>query len=152
MGYEMAGCICSWWAASDPIVATLQRSGIVNLNEERKIVYFLELTAPWGSNLYVAEKRKELRYENLLTECKQKWLANHTHLRIGTRCYVDRRLLNLFRRKMGFTAIWSQATERMGSRSSRESLSNHLAEREDNTWLENITTIAWKRATIFICK
>ena len=61
------------------IFVTLQRPDIVIWKEERKIVYLLELTVPWESNLYAAEKRKELRYQNLLTECKEQgWSASHS--------------------------------------------------------------------------
>ena len=139
-----------WQIASDldellvfPIVATLQRPDIVIWNEERKIVHLLELTVPWESNMYAAEERKELRYENLLIECEEQgWSASHSHLGVGARGYVDRKLLNLFRREMGFTTIEvKQLRERLQEAAEKASLFIWL-KREDDTWLENISTIA----------
>ena len=102
-----------WHIASDldelfvfPIVPTFQWPDIVFWNEESDIVHLLEPTVPWESNIYAAEERKELRYENLLTECeKQGWSANQSHLGGGARDFVDRKLLNLSRREMDFTAL-----------------------------------------------
>ena len=79
---------------------------IVIWNVERKIVNLLELTVHWESNIYAAEERKELRYENLLIQCEEQgWSTSHSYLGVGARGYVDRKLLNLFRREMGFTTI-----------------------------------------------
>ena len=87
-----------------PIVPTPQRPDLVIWNEERKIVHLLELTVPWESNLENAEERKEARYEGLVEACEEEgWTAQHSHLGVGARGYVDRKLLRLFQQEMGFT-------------------------------------------------
>ena len=89
-----------------PIVATLLRPDIVIWSNERKVVHLLELTVPWESNLDVAEERKERRYEGLVSACEEQgWTADHSHLGVGARGYVDRKLLQLFRHEMGLTPI-----------------------------------------------
>ena len=55
-----------------PIVATNRRPDIVIWNEERKVVYMLELTVPWESNLEDAEELKNQRYEELKDQCEEK--------------------------------------------------------------------------------
>ena len=58
------------------------------------MVHLLELTVPWESNLGKAEERKEARYEGLVEACEEEgWKAQHSHLGVGARGYVDRKLL-----------------------------------------------------------
>ena len=126
-----------------PIVATLQRPDIVIWNEERKIVHLLELTVPWESNMDDAEERKEERYEGLVDTCvEQGWTASHSHLGVGARGYVDKKLLHLFRSEMGFSPIEvKQLREQVQEAAEKASLFIWL-KRDDGTWLENINTIA----------
>ena len=64
----------------------------------------LELTVPWESNLGAAEERKEIRYEELVEACEEKgWTVQFSHMGVGARGYVDRKLLHLFQHEMGFT-------------------------------------------------
>ena len=74
-------------------------------NKEKKLVHLLEITVPWESNLGKAEERKEARYEGLVEACEEEgWTAQHSHLGVGARGFVDRKLLQLFQREMGFTS------------------------------------------------
>ena len=89
-----------------PIVVTNRRPDIVIWNEERKVVYMLELTVPWESNLEDAEERKNQRYEELKDQCEEKgWQVYLSHLGVGARGYVDWKLLRLFKDEMGFTPL-----------------------------------------------
>jgi hypothetical protein len=106
--------------------------------KERKIVHLLELTCPWETNLDAAEERKEERYEGLVTACEEQgWTADHSHLGVGARGYVDRKLLRLFRWEMGFTAKEvKQLREELQRTAEKASLWIWL-KREDASWLEN---------------
>ena len=126
-----------------PIVATSKRPDIVIWSEERKIVHLLELTVPWESNLELAEERKEARYEDLLQQCEEQgWTASHSHLGVGARGYVDKKLLQLFRMEMGFSSTEiKQLRERVQEAAEKASLFIWL-KRDDSTWLENNSKIA----------
>ena len=68
------------------------------------IFWYLELTLPWEFNLDLAEERKEIWYENLLEQWEEQgWTATHSHLGVGARGYVDKKLHHLFRIEMGFS-------------------------------------------------
>ena len=120
-----------------PIVPTLQRPDIVIWNKEKKVVHLLELTVPWESNLGKAEERKEARYEGLVEACEEEgWTAQHSHLGVGARGYVDRKLLQLFQREMGFTPREvKQLREELQKAAERASLFIWL-KRDDPGWLE----------------
>ena len=120
-----------------PIVPTLQRPDIVIWNKAKKVVHLLELTVPWESNLGAAEERKEARYEGLVEACEEEgWTAQHSHLGVGARGYVDRKLLRLFQREMGFTPREvKQLREELQKTAERASLFIWL-KRDDPGWLE----------------
>ena len=112
-------------------------------NEERKVVYMLELTVPWESNLEDAEERKNQRYEELKDQCEEKgWQVHLSHLGVGARGYVDWKLLRLFKDEMGFTPLEvKRLREQVQEAAEKASLFIWL-KRDDRTWLENIGTIA----------
>ena len=61
---------------------------------------------------------------------------------VGARGYVDRKLLNLFRKDMGFTSIEvKQLREQVQEAAEKASLFIWL-KRDDSTWLENTNMIA----------
>ena len=124
-------------------MATSKRPDIVIWSEERKIVHLLELTVPWESNLELAEERKEARYEDLLQQCEEQgWTASHSHLGVGARGYVDKKLLQLFRMEMGFSSTEiKQLRERVQEAAEKASLFIWL-KRDVSTWLENNSKIA----------
>ena len=46
---------------------------------------------------------KEMRYEELIAECQDKgWKVEFYHLAVGTRGYVERKLVNIFRQRFCF--------------------------------------------------
>ena len=92
---------------------------------------------PWESNLGKAEERKEARYEGLIEACKEEgWTAQHSHLGVEARGYVDGKLLQLFQRKMGFTPReMKQLREELQKAVERASLFIWL-KRDDPGWLE----------------
>ena len=97
----------------------------------------LELTVPWESNLEAAEDRKEKRYQGLIEDCEEQgWAASHSHLGVGARGYVDRKLLQLFKHEMGFTHCEvKQLREEVQRAAEKASLFIWL-KRDDDTWLE----------------
>ena len=121
-----------------PIVPTLQRPDIVIWNEAKKVVHLLELTVPWESNLGAAEERKEARYEGLVEACEEEgWTAQHSHLGVGARGYVDRKLLRLFQHEMGFTPKEvKQLREELQKAAEQASLFIWL-KRDDAGWFED---------------
>ena len=121
-----------------PIVPTLQRPDIVIWNKEKKVVHLLELTVPWESNLGKAEERKEARYEGLVEACEEEgWTAQHSHLGVGARGYVDRKLLQLFQHEMGFMSREvKQLREELQKAAELASLFIWL-KRDDPGWLED---------------
>ena len=107
-------------------------------NKEKKLVHLLEITVPWESNLGKAEERKEARYEGLVEACEEEgWTAQHSHLGVGARGYVDRKLLQLFQHEMGFTSREvKQLREELQKAAERASLFIWL-KRDDPGWLED---------------
>ena len=135
----------SWEIDSDldkalifPIVPTMQRPDVVIWNRAKKVVHLLELTVPWESNLGDAEERKNARYEGLVEACEEEgWTAQHSHLGVGARGYVDRKLLHLFQYEMGFTPKETkQLREELQKAAEKASLFIWL-KREDAGWLED---------------
>ena len=64
-----------------------------------------------------------------------------SHLGVGARGYVDKKLLHLFRTEMGFSATEvKQLRERVQEAAEKASLFIWL-KRDDSTWLENISKI-----------
>ena len=93
--------------------------------------------------IYAAEERKELRYENLLIKCEEQgWSSSHSHLGVWARGYVDRKLLNLLRSGMGFTAIEVKQLSEQVQKAAEEASLFIWLKMEDDTCLENISTIA----------
>ena len=95
------------------------------------------MTVPWELNLGKAEERKEACYEDLVKAYEEEGLsAQHSHLSVGARGYVDRKLLQLFQREMGFTSREvKQLREELQKAAERTSLFIWL-KRDDPGWLE----------------
>ena len=107
------------------------------MEQGEKVVHLLELTVPWESNLGAAEERKEARYEGLVEACEEEgWTAQHSHLGVGARGYVDRKLLRLFQHEMGFTPREvKQLREELQKAAERASMFIWL-KRDDAGWRE----------------
>ena len=79
--------------------------------------------------------REEL--EDLVTSCEEQgWTADFSHLAVGARGYVERKLLQLFKRELGFAAKEvKHLREELQKTSDKASLFLRL-KRNDNRWHE----------------
>ena len=129
-----------WKVGADlvfPLVTTAQRPDLVVWSDERRCAVILELTVPWEENFAAAEARKEDRYQELLTECREEgWDVEYYHLAVGVRGYVEGKLMHLFKRRFNFSnAEMRSLRVKLQETAERASFFIWL-KREDPVWLE----------------
>ena len=120
-----------------PVLVTELRPDAVVWCDERKIVIILELTVPWEENINAAEERKQERYMNLIEECKEKgWEVEYHHMAVGVRGYVDKGLVNLFRKRFCCTNTEVRQFVQETQETVEKALHWIWLKRDDHTWLE----------------
>ena len=135
----------TWKIAADldsmlvfPLVTTAQRPDLVIWNEERKMGILMELTVPWEENIADAEHRKELRYEDLLEECKDGgWCVEYYHLAIGARGFVERKFATLLRSRFRFTRAETRKLVNTVQEIAERSSFFIWLKRDDEAWFES---------------
>ena len=135
----------SWKMATDlesklvfPVTVTEQRPDAVLWCDEKKICMILELTVPWEENIKQAEERKAERYSGLIEECEEKgWSVEYHHMAVGTRGYIDKKLVNLFRKRFCCTNIEVRRAVKDLQETAERSSHWIWLKREDSNWLEN---------------
>lgn len=120
-----------------PLVGTTQRPDIVVWSQEIRCAIVLELTVPWEDNFVNAEIRKEERYETLMEECRaQSWNVEYYHLAVGARGFIERKLLNIFRHRFGFSAAELRMLKCALQQTVEKASLWIWLKRDDNAWLE----------------
>ena len=96
-----------WHLATDlheslifPLVITAQRPDLVVWSDDLRRAIVMEPTVPWEENFANAEKRKDIRYDEILTEYQEQgWNIEYCHLAVGARGYVERKLINFLQHR-----------------------------------------------------
>ena len=74
------------------IVTTGSKPDLVIINRSTKKIDLVELTVPWDTMANNAKKRKEARYNSLVTNIQNSgWTCSHTTLEIGSRGMITQR-------------------------------------------------------------
>ena len=134
----------TWESASDLggerkpfLIPTVLKPDIFIWCDEKKMLELVELTVPHEDNMEAARIRKEIRYEDLVKDCKEAgWKAWHSPIEIGCRGFVGVGFRHWLL-KTGFTS--REAAKLMTKCQETAEKASHWVwlKRNDETWIED---------------